>query len=218
MSFADALRQRTGDLHGEAERSGVVLDIVRRRVTRHGYALYLRNLLPAYQQLERCLVLQGEQPALQGIARPELFRSRALESDLQILWGAGWDRYLPVLASSSRYADRVARAGRGDGSPLIAHAYTRYLGDLNGGQVLSRILARSLGIDARALSYYEFADIADVPRFVAHYRVALDRAGDALLHAGEVLEEAELAFRLNIDLSLEVQQVASRYQGATPPT
>ena len=216
MSFADALRQRTSDLHAEAEKSGIVLDIVRRRVTRYGYALYLRNLLPAYQQLERCLALQRDQPALQGIARPELFRAGTLEADLQTLWGTGWDRHLPVLASGSRYADRIAHAGKGDGSPLIAHAYTRYLGDLNGGQMLSRILARSLGIDARALSYHEYPDIADVAGFVTQYRAALDRAGDALRNAGEVLDEAELAFRLNIDLSLEVQHAAAQYVDATP--
>jgi heme oxygenase len=36
------------------------------------------------------------------------------------------------------------KAAEGDGTRLIAHAYTRYLGDLSGGQILQRLLARSL--------------------------------------------------------------------------
>lgn len=216
MSFADALRERTRDLHIEAERSGIVADVLRRRASRHGYILLLRNILPVYQQLERGLTCLSDRPALHEIARPELFRSRALEADLLVLFGPGWDLSLPILPSSRTYADQVASAAKGDGSRLIAHAYVRYLGDLNGGQILSRILARSLGLDAHGLSFYDFPDILDVGSFTAQYRAAFDRVGDAMHDWEEVLAEARLAFKLNIDLSLDVQEAAARHPEAAP--
>ena len=73
-----------------------------------------------------------------------LDRAPAIESDLVALCGAHWSHDIPLLAAGDLYARRIAKAAEGDGTRLIAHAYTRYLGDLSGGQILQRLLARSL--------------------------------------------------------------------------
>ena len=53
--LAQALRQATAALHRQAERSGFVEQVLRGEVTRPAYALYLRNLMPAYAAMERGL-------------------------------------------------------------------------------------------------------------------------------------------------------------------
>jgi len=51
-----ALYLRTKALHVEAERTGIIRDLLRGEATREGYVLLLRNLLPAYRAMEQGLV------------------------------------------------------------------------------------------------------------------------------------------------------------------
>ena len=62
---------------------------------------------------------------------------------------------------------------------LIAHAYTRYLGDLSGGQIVQRLLAKSLGLRPEQLSMYDFSGFPDPAALKTEYRHALEQAGAA---------------------------------------
>lgn len=207
--LADLLRARTHSLHARAEKSGLVGEVLNGRGSRGGYALLLRNLLPAYRELEAGLERHCDEPALRAIAVPAVYRARALESDLRGLCGGAWQRSLPLLPSGLRYARRIAAAATGDGSRLVAHAYTRYLGDLNGGRILRRLLVRSMGLETDALSFYDYPGIPDLDRFARRYREAFDAAGE-FVDADAVGEEAQVAFRLNIDVSEEVLRAVTR--------
>jgi heme oxygenase len=199
-----ALREQTQALHTKAEKTGFVNAILRGQATREGYTLYLRNLLPAYQAIERGLDRHRDAPGVRQVALPALYRSAAIEHDLAGIAGEGWAQ-MPLLPAGQAYADRVVAA---DGPGLIGHAYTRYLGDLNGGQGLKRLLARLLGLGPEALSLYEFPLIPDPRAFTAEYRTRLDLAGQEIDDAEAVVEEAVTAFRVNIALSEAVQAAA----------
>lgn len=199
--LAEALRERTRSLHAEAERSGFIREILRGRASRDGYALLLRNLLPAYRQMELGFERHQLTPGVRAVARPVVYRTRALEADLESLHGRAWSQSLPLLAAGDRYARRIAAVAKGSGSGLIAHAYVRYLGDLNGGQVLKRMLTRSLGLGPRTLSFHDFPEIADLQGFKTDYRQAFDRAALEIVDVGSVVDEAAIAFRLNIEVS-----------------
>ncbi len=203
----EALRERTADLHTRAERSGIISDILHGRADRDGYVMMLRNFLPVYQALEGQLQQHAGTPAVGPIMRPELARAGAIAADLASL--AADTSALPVLPATASYVDAIVRAGEGDASRLIAHAYARYLGDLSGGQILRRLLARSLGLPPGALSFYEFPDIADIAQFKADYRAAIDRAGDEVEDFESVVEEGARAFELNIELSAALQTAAA---------
>jgi heme oxygenase len=60
-------------------------------------------------------------------------------------------------------------------------------------------------LDARTLAFYAFPEISDPETFKAEFRRAIDRAGREIGEVQGVIEEAAAAFRLNIELSLEVQ-------------
>ncbi len=94
----------------------------------------------------------------------------------------------------------MAQAAADNGERLIAHAYTRYLGDLSGGQILKRLLERSLGLGPDALSFYEFPAIADIAVFKSGLHAAI-AAATSVVDVVAVVEEAAMAFRLNIELS-----------------
>jgi heme oxygenase len=199
--LAAALREQTQALHTQAEKTGFVNAILRGQATREGYTLYLRNLLPAYQAIEQGLDRHRDTPGVRQVALPSLYRAAAIEHDLLGLAGEDWAQ-VPLLPAGQAYADRIVAA---DGVRLIGHAYTRYLGDLNGGQGLKRLLARLLGLGPAALSMYEFPLIPNSRAFTAEYRIRLDLAGQEIDDADAVVDEAVTAFRLNIELSEAVQ-------------
>lgn len=208
-SLLEALRERTTALHTEAERSGFVADMLRGRASLRGYTLMMRNLLPAYRTLEASLAEHAGSSVTGIVHRRELERAPSIEADLRHLWTGDAERDLPLLPSAVRYAETIARASKGDGAPLIAHAYARYLGDLSGGQILARLLRRSLDLPAGALSFYAFPLIADVAAFKAEYRAAIARAGDELGDFSVVVEEGARAFEANIALSVELQSAVA---------
>ncbi len=206
--LVSALYVRTKALHTEAERSGIVVDILKGEASREDYILFLRNLLPAYRELEAGLERHAGSVLLGELESYRLDRASAIEADLETLSGPGWATRVPVLPAAEAYAAKIADATDGDGSRLIAHAYTRYLGDLNGGQILSRLLAKALDLKPNELSFYDFSKFSDPVALKTDYRLAIDRAGDTATDLPAVIEEGALAFALNIALSEAVQQAA----------
>jgi len=216
--LADDFQRRTRLLHVQAERSGIISDILKGRASRFGYALLLRNLQPAYGQLEAGLERHRETCALGGIARPEVYRSGALAEDLVRLCGEDGAREIPLLPAGERYGRRIAEAADHDGAKLVAHAYARYIGDLSGGQILKRLLTRSLQLKPDSLSFYEFPQIADIKAFKIAYREAIDRSAGAIDDLESVVDEAVIAFELNIAVSEAVCQAAVRPHQLTAVT
>ena len=206
ISLADRLKTATQVLHREAERSGVMADLLRGEAALADYALLLRNLLPVYAMLEQRLdAVPPDSPAA-ALARPAIYRTAAIRSDLEHLLGPGMLDTVPVLPAGRRYVAEIERAGGGDGTLLIAHAYTRYLGDLNGGQILGRLLARRMGLAAEGLSFYRFPGVAEPAAEALLYRAAIDHAEVPAARIDAIVEETVLAFRCNIDLSHAVRQ------------
>jgi heme oxygenase len=191
-------------------------EILHGTATHAGYALFLRNLLPVYRILEQALEARRGSAVVAPFALSSLYRAAALESDLTALCGDGWQSSLSVLPAARRYAQRIEECGQDAGVRLIAHAYVRYLGDLSGGQVLRRLLARSLRVGGEALRFYDFPAITDADRFRVEYRRALDRTVLSAHAADAVVEEAAVAFELNIELSEAVQTASesTRLPGA----
>jgi heme oxygenase len=117
------------------------------------------------------------------------------------LGGQDWREALPVLPAGKRYADHIDQAAQGLGQGLLGHAYVRYLGDLNGGQVLSRLLAKSLDLPPEALTFYRFPMIENLEGFRLGYRAALDRCAKHLPQWSTAIDAAAQAFALNIEVS-----------------
>jgi len=208
LSLTSSMRSRTHELHRRAERSGIVNDVLRGKITRHRYALFLRNLLPAYEQLEAGLELHSRTLPVCAAARCELYRASAIRSDLCAIAGEEWEGALALLPSGKDYARRVAAAAKHDGANLIAHAYTRYCGDISGGQILKRLLAQVPGLGPQELSLYDFPQIPNPEDFKEQYRQAIDACALAIDDLPSVVAEATIAFELNIAVSEEVRRVS----------
>ncbi|WP_022721596.1 heme oxygenase (biliverdin-producing) [Rhodopseudomonas sp. B29] len=208
-SLTAALYGRTRELHRDAERTGLIADMLHGRADRRGYVLLLRNLHPAYQALEQGIERHRDSFILGPMAKHRLDRAGAIRRDLDALCGSRWANTVPMLPAGVAYLRRIESAAAGDGSLLIAHAYTRYLGDLNGGLILRRLLEKTLRLGPEQLAHYDFSDIGDVATLKLAYREALDQAGAAAPDVDRVVEEGAAAFACNIALSIEIQRVVS---------
>lgn len=222
--FAGRLREATKMVHREAERTGVLADLIRGRATREGYAVYLRNLVPIYATLEAGLAgLDPPSPLLSAFADPALRRLPHLLADLAAVAGPAWAQICPLLPEAEFYAasiadtDAIATHAKAKLAAhaeiklaahahikLAAHAYARYLGDLSGGQILRPLLVRSLGLEADALAFYEFPGLADLDGAKQGLRAALDTLPATGEMADAIIAEAIAAFRHNIALSTAV--------------
>lgn len=200
------LKATTQELHVKAERTGVIADLLRGQADLSAYCLYLRNLVPVYCALEHELARHGDEPYFAGVRFSLLSRSALLESDLLRIHGADWFKDLSVTEACDAYAGRIEDAGKGDGVRLLGHAYVRYMGDLSGGQILRRLLSRSLDLPPEALRFYGFPEIPNIEAFKDSYRQTLDALKLSTSEVAQIVEEACEAFRLNIALSVAVQR------------
>lgn len=94
-----------------------------------------------------------------------------------------------------------SQIGKQNPELLVAHAYTRYLGDLSGGQVLGKITQKSLGLSSKeGLSFFSFPGVSSPNRFKQLYRSRMNSIELTEREKAAVLEEAVSAFELNIQV------------------
>ena len=213
QALSAQLRQATQALHLEAERSGYIAEILRKRASHEGYALLLHNLAPAYDALERGLTAHADHQALVAFDWPPLFRHQAMLNDLKAMATTSRQSPRTLLPESQAYAARIEKISREAPHRLLGHAYVRYIGDLSGGQIVKAILAASPGIGSEMLTFYDFDAIPNAEGFKDCFRGTLDQANDDPLIAEEIVDEALIAFQLNIDLSRAVHQALPATEG-----
>ena len=82
------------------------------------------------------------------------------------------------------------------------HAYTRYLGDLSGGQILGRITQKALGLkDGKGMGFFTFPNVSSPNLFKQLYRSRMNSIELTEQQRTGLLEEAVLSFELNIQVS-----------------
>src|SRR5699024_2319953 len=119
--------------------------------------------------------------------------------DLAYLHGLRWRERTEVLPAARAYAERVAQVG-GDLARYAAHAYTRYLGDLSGGQAIKRLVQRHYGLGEEGVAFYTFTGIAKPKLFKDTYRERLDALDLSAPEVETAVAEATLAFELATEL------------------
>jgi len=153
-----------------------------------------------YEALEEAALRMAADPVATLFISPKLTRLPAIESDLEFLLGDEWRTSIVPLPSTVRYTARIREVGRSWPGGFIAHHYTRYLGDLSGGQIIRTLLQRQYGFETNGVGFYLFADIAKPKLFKDTYRSQLDAVEWTEEERDRVIDEVGLAFRFNTDL------------------
>lgn len=198
----------TKDSHVRAENTELMLSFQRGKVTLEQYKLLLCSLHEVYQALEEELDRNSNHPGVAPIYFPaELARLEAIEKDLEYFYGRDWRAKIVVPAATKRYCHRLRQIGKENPEFLVAHAYTRYLGDLSGGQVLGRIAQKSMGLKSgEGLSFFAFPGVSSPNLFKQLYRSRMNSVELTEEERNGVLEEAVRAFELNIQVFDDLQK------------
>lgn len=200
--FSAVLRAASQAQHTEANSSTFMSDMLGGRLGVEAYARYTEQLWFVYRALEDGAGQLAGHPVAGPFIRPELLRVGALERDLGHLLGDGWQDRVTALPATARYADRIAEVARDWPAGYIAHHYTRYLGDLSGGQVVRDIAEKTWGFARKGdgVRFYVFDAIPNPAAFKRDYRELLDALAVDELERQRVVDECRAAFALNIDL------------------
>jgi heme oxygenase len=162
------------------------------------YREFLVQLLHIYTAMEEHQERHRGHSVLGKIYFPTLHRREALIQDLSFYYGGNhWEAVLPHEATQT-YVQRLNALSDAWVEGLVAHHYTRYLGDLSGGQVLKRIVAKTFELSSsEGLAFYEFSQITDHSQFKDEYRALLDSMPVDDTTSQKIVDEANHAFELN---------------------
>lgn len=173
----------------------------------------MASLYHVYVALEEEIERNKENPVFAPLYFPEeLHRKAALERDMAFWYGARWQEAIPYTQATRGYVRRLQEVGRREPELLVAHAYTRYLGDLSGGQVLKKIAQKALDLPAsgEGVDFFTFPHIDSATKFKQLYRSRMNSLEMTPEVRQSVLEEAKTAFLLNIQLFEELQELLSQ--------
>ncbi|MFJ6896253.1 heme oxygenase (biliverdin-producing) [Streptomyces hokutonensis] len=198
-SFSTVIRTASHEQHVEAETSTFMSDLLGGRLGVDAYARYTEQLWFVYEALETGAERLAADSVTGPFIRGELFRLPALERDLEHLRGADWRTGLTALPATQAYADRVRECAESWPAGYIAHHYTRYLGDLSGGQIIRDKAERTWGFSRKGdgVRFYVFEGIGNPAAFKRGYRELLDGVQVDDLEKQRIVAECKRAFALN---------------------
>ncbi|OBA64311.1 heme oxygenase [Mycobacterium sp. 1100029.7] len=205
-SLSVALKTGSAAEHARAEQSPFVTELLAGRVNTLGYGDYLLRLRVVYAALEEAVRARRSDPLVAAVYDPVLERLPAIEADLEY-WKPQGSNDLDSPAVEA-YRHRIVESSWG--GALLAHHYTRYLGDLSGGQAIAKILDRTFNLRGAGLAMYRFA--LRPKHFKDHYRARLDAlrlSPDAVRRA---VDEVRVAFGLNQAMFDELSANLSSYR------
>ena len=136
----------------------------------------------------------------------ELFRKKKLEQDLSFYFGSNWSELVKPSKSAVAYEARIREIAKDNPELLIGHHYSRYIGDLSGGQLLKTITKKAMNLQGDdGLSFYIFEEISDEKEFKIKYRNTLDNLPIDQKIADSIIEEANRSFKYNMDIFNELE-------------
>ncbi|AFY66454.1 heme oxygenase (biliverdin-producing) [Geitlerinema sp. PCC 7407] len=204
LSLDVALREGTKPSHSTAESTAFMKCFLKGVIDRNVFRKFLADLYFVYSALEVEMQRHQHHPVIGSVYFPELHRAEGLAQDLAFYYGLRWRSEVEPSPAAKVYLERIQSISDSDPSLLLAHAYTRYMGDLSGGQALRSIIRLALNLPPQEGTHlYEFATLPTPEArrsFKERYRQALREVPLDESTAQRIVDEANTAFSLNCHL------------------
>ena len=204
--LATQLREGTSKSHTMAENVNFIKSFLGGVIDKGSYTEMLSKLYFVYEAIENAMEKNKDHEYIKPIYFPELNRTDSLKEDLIFHYGEDWLENVTLSKATLDYVNRINTVSKEKPELLVAHAYTRYLGDLSGGQILKKIAQRSMGLEGnKGLAFYEFNEVSDEAQFKLNYKAALDSLPIKENEASQIIAEANTAFTLNMNIFSELE-------------
>lgn len=208
-SFAQQLRNATWSDHGDSEGTSFMADIMRGRASREDYIALVAQHYYMYEVLEEVSEALWGDERYAGFHPRELLRKELLVRDLKHLLGEGWREQISALPATEAYTTRMREVSLEGWVPgIVAHHYTRYLGDLSGGQYIAKRVGKQFGFSDAGIAFYDFGALASIAGFKESYRTLLDALGEQLDDRERALmtDEVRDAYRHNTAVFADLEK------------
>ncbi|MFM7695426.1 MAG: heme oxygenase (biliverdin-producing) [Vulcanococcus sp.] len=208
IALASQLREGTKKAHTMAENTGFVSCFLKGVVDKVSYRTLVADLYFVYDAMEQEIgkLRAAGHPVIGPVGFPELNRRESLEQDLAFYFGECWRNSVKTTPAAQEYVARIHQIAQETPELLVGHHYTRYIGDLSGGQILKAIAQKAMNLgDHDGLRFYEFDAIPDEKGFKTNYRATLDALPIDQAMADRIVAEANHAFHLNMKMFQELE-------------
>jgi len=206
VALASQLREGTKKAHTMAENTGFVSCFLKGVVDKASYRTLVADLWFVYSAMEEEIGRLTDHPVVGPIHSPALNRRETLEQDLAFYFGADWRSQIRATPGAQEYVARLRRVAQEAPELLVGHHYTRYIGDLSGGQILKNIAQKAMSLGEHdGLRFYEFDAIPDEKALKANYRTVLDSLPIDQATADRIVAEANEAFHCNMKMFQELE-------------
>jgi len=204
-NLAQQLREGTTKSHSMAENVSFVKSFLGGVVDKKSYRKLVANLFFVYVAIEEEIEKNKNNESIKLLYFPELNRRLSLIQDLEYYYGSNWNNQISPSAATQIYVDRIHDIGDNQPELLIAHAYTRYMGDLSGGQILKKIAQNAMQLsNDQGTAFYNFDEISDEKKFKDIYRNALNNVPLNDTQIEQIIAEANISFNLNMRMFQEL--------------
>lgn len=233
--LAFALDDGTRKSHSMAENTAFVQGFFKGISSPDSYRNLLTSLYYVYQAMEEGVLDHAASDSMVStIDEAPLRRLAGLEKDMEYFYGADWRTSMaPPTPATKTYVDRILEITTTPATPtdsettgdddqaapssstsssssqylFVAHQYTRYLGDLFGGQMMGNMAARSMDLpsDGSGVAFYTFEGVDSVRDFITDWYTALNALDLTPRQKQDIVDEANLVFALNIGLFEELE-------------
>jgi heme oxygenase (biliverdin-producing, ferredoxin) len=204
-NLATKLREGTTKSHSMAENVSFVKSFLSGVIDKKSYRQLVANLYFVYSTIEEEIKQNSNHKMINPIYFTELNRKASLEKDLKFYYGNEWQNQIEPSPATQVYIQRIRAISNTQPELLIAHAYTRYLGDLSGGQILKRIAQNAMNLSGEeGTAFYTFEQIENEQVFKHQYRSALNSIEVTDEQTKDIVSEANIAFTLNMKIFEEL--------------
>lgn len=206
--FSEVLRNATWSDHESAEDQTYLKALMAGRLSPEAYGEMVAQHYFAYVALDAVSRTLAGDPVAGPFVFPELYREEALVRDLETIYGAGWRERIEPSRPTRTLVARIEQVADRPGG-YIAHHYTRYMGDLSGGQFIRMELQKVYGYQpGGGVDFYRFDEIGSLPRFKNDYRARLDALPVDEAGKQRIVRETRLAYQLNTEVLADLGRVA----------
>jgi heme oxygenase len=203
--FVDRMKEETWEDHEASKDSPFATTIMSGELGKQAFIEWQRALYPVYVLLEEILRAKRKTDATIHIFdHRKLDRADRIYDDLMLL-GVDPIKEPTQLKTIPPYLEAIKKASE-EAPRLMAYHYTRYMGDMNGGQVIAMRMSKVYGIDNRALSCYDFNQLGDLYHYRKQYKTLLELVPWTEEERESFIDEAKIAYKINEQLFNELYE------------
>lgn len=191
--------------HSVAENTAFVQGFFKGLSTQDAYKSLLTSLYFVYGAMELSFD-ECDSTEVKILDDDKLRRLESLSTDMTYFYGPEWRNDIKPSYYAQKYVNRIEEVARDKPYLLIGHQYSRYLGDLFGGQMMGSMASKSLSLEkGTGTAFYSFDDIDNTRDYITEWYTKLNNLDLTQEQKDEIVDEANLVFDLNIGIFEELE-------------